>query len=109
MLVSVSILFDFRELRRDVDGVSASGSVWEEGFGCRRELSAPLLRPPLLRLEGCGVDFSSMGSDGGLFSVSASPRGRALGTDPVEDMAAAAAAALPFALLERVFGCVGGS
>jgi hypothetical protein len=90
MLVSVSILFDFRELRREAEGVSASGSVWEEGFGCRRELSAPLLRPPLLRFDGCGVDFSSMGSDGG----------------PVEDMAAAA---LPFVLLERVFGCVGGS
>lgn len=70
--------------------MSGSGSVCEEGLGCRRELSGPLLRPPLVRLEGCGVDFSSMGSDGG----------------PEEDITAAA---LPFALLERVLGWGGGS
>ena len=104
--MSVSALVDLRELRREVDGVSASASALEGGFGWRLELSPALLRPPLERLEGWGVAFSSMGSDGGLVCVSEWPCARALGTDPEEDMAAAA---LPFAFLERVLGWGGGS
>lgn len=94
MLVSSSALFDFRELRRDVEGVSASGAAFK----------GLLLRPALVRFEGCGVDFSSIGSDGGLFSVSASSCVGAIGTDPDEDMAA-----LPLVFLALVAGGAGGS
>lgn len=87
MVVSSSALFDLRELRRDVEGLSASGAAFE----------GLVLRPPLDRFEGCGVDFSSIGSDGGLSSVSACSPAGAIGTDPDEDMAA-----LPLAFLVLV-------
>ena len=94
MLVSSSALFDFRELRRDVEGVSASCAA----------LEGLLLRPLLDRFEGCGVDFSSIGSDGGLSLVSAYSGVGAAGTDPDEDMTA-----LPLAFLALVAGGAGGS
>jgi hypothetical protein len=76
MAVSSSALFDFRELRRDVEGLSVSGAAF----------AGLLLRVPLARFEGCGVAFSSIGSDGG----------------PDEDMAALPLAFLVFLLALRL-------
>ena len=98
MLTSSCALFDFRELRREVDGVLESLSMFD-ALGCGRELSVgfPLLRPPLLRFEDEAADFSSVESDVGLLSISVGLFGGGfVRTDPVDDMAA-----LPLAFLGR--------
>jgi len=83
-----------------VSGSAAGGLVG------RRALSPRVLRPLLVRFEGCGVDFSSMGSDGRLSAVSSCSVwcAETIGTDPDEDMAA-----LPLALLDRLVDGAGGS
>lgn len=92
--MSSSIFDDFRESRRDVEGVPGIRSVCgkEPPRDCKFSPGPVLLRPPFPRRE----DFSATGSVDGLSPVSIGSPNVPASTYPDDDMAA-----LPFAFLDR--------
>lgn len=93
MFVSSSIFVDFRELRRDVEGVPGICLVCGETPSriCKFSPEPVLLRPPFARRE----DFSATGSVDSLSRVSVWLSCKPSLTYPDDDIAA-----LPFAFLE---------